>query len=68
MPHPDSSNEASDHIFFAKQIINNACATQAILSILLNHSDIELGEDLANFKAFTTEFPPDVRKYAPVND
>ncbi|XP_019619267.1 PREDICTED: ubiquitin carboxyl-terminal hydrolase isozyme L5-like [Branchiostoma belcheri] len=47
-----------DHIFFAKQVINNACATQAILSVLLNcrHPDIELGETLANFKEFVQHF------------
>lgn len=61
MPHPDSQNDANDHVFFAKQIINNACATQAILSILMNNSDIELGDDLSNFKSFTADFPPDVR-------
>jgi ubiquitin carboxyl-terminal hydrolase L5 len=60
MPHPDSENDTADHVFFAKQIINNACATQAILSILMNNSDIELGDDLANFKSFTADFPPDV--------
>lgn len=47
-----------DKIFFAKQVIQNACATQAILSVLLNvnHSDIELGSTLGDFKEFTQSF------------
>ncbi|KAK2193901.1 hypothetical protein NP493_6g05035 [Ridgeia piscesae] len=47
-------------IFFAKQVINNACATQAIISILLNcaHEDLQLGGTLTTFKEFAQSFDP----------
>ncbi|RUS87607.1 hypothetical protein EGW08_004652 [Elysia chlorotica] len=50
-------------IFFASQVINNACATQALLSILLNcrHKDLELGDTLVNFKEFTQDLDPGLR-------
>jgi ubiquitin carboxyl-terminal hydrolase L5 len=51
-----------DNIVFVKQVIENACATQAILSVLLNchHGDIELGTNLNEFKSFVSNFDPEV--------
>lgn len=47
-----------DNIFFAKQVISNACATQAIVNILLNvnHGDVTLGSTMSDFKDFTQAF------------
>ncbi|KAI8074524.1 ubiquitin carboxyl-terminal hydrolase [Gongronella butleri] len=67
-PTPDDAPRAmdggSDHVFFAQQVIHNACATQAILSILMNRPDIDLGHELTNFKEFTADFSPDMKGLA----
>jgi len=55
-----------DDIVFVKQVIENACATQAIISVLLNcnHSDIDLGTNLKDFKSFVGNFDPDTKGLA----
>jgi hypothetical protein len=43
-----------------KKTIANACATQAILSILLNVPNLNLGSVLTEFKEFTKDFDAEV--------
>jgi len=49
-----------DDLFFAHQIATNACATQAILSVVLNRVP-QLGPHLSEFKDFVSSFPPDLK-------
>jgi hypothetical protein len=42
------------------QVIQNACATQALLSVLLNRPEINVGATLTDLRDFTREFSPEV--------
>ncbi|KAG8528838.1 uncharacterized protein KY384_006527 [Bacidia gigantensis] len=54
--------EAAENLFFAAQTIQNACGTQALLSVLLNkEGQVEIGTQLKEFKDFTNAFPSDLR-------
>ncbi|XP_038666730.1 ubiquitin carboxyl-terminal hydrolase BAP1 isoform X2 [Scyliorhinus canicula] len=51
-------------MFFAHQLIPNSCATHALLSVLLNCDNVELGPTLSRMKDFTKGFSPESKGYA----
>jgi ubiquitin carboxyl-terminal hydrolase L5 len=55
-------HDASERIFFAAQTIQNACATQALLSVLMNKTDdVDIGAQMKDFREFTMVLPPEFR-------
>lgn len=55
--------ETHEQLFFAHQVTTNACATQALLSVVLNTVP-DLGSTLTEFKTFTQSFPPQLKGMA----
>lgn len=59
---PGAFNDpAAEKVWFANQLSDDACATHAILNVLLNCPGIDLGEDLNEFKKETEQMTPVVR-------
>uniref|UniRef100_A0A5S6QZ15 Ubiquitin carboxyl-terminal hydrolase n=1 Tax=Trichuris muris TaxID=70415 RepID=A0A5S6QZ15_TRIMR len=56
-----SDTKAPKDMFFAKQIVENACATYALLNILLNCEDVVLGPVLEDLKELTKGMNPSER-------
>ncbi|KEY65937.1 hypothetical protein S7711_07742 [Stachybotrys chartarum IBT 7711] len=54
---------ASESLFFATQTIQNACATQALLSVLMNKTseNVDIGDKLYEFRDFAMVLPPEFR-------
>uniref|UniRef100_A0A5S6R324 Ubiquitin carboxyl-terminal hydrolase n=1 Tax=Trichuris muris TaxID=70415 RepID=A0A5S6R324_TRIMR len=56
---PVGANGAGD-VYFALQVVQNACASQALINLLLNceSSDVDIGPTLREFKTFTASMDP----------
>lgn len=49
-------------VFFARQVVEDACATLALVNTLCNYPDgITLGDNLSNFLSFTQDLDPELR-------
>ncbi|KXH27204.1 ubiquitin carboxyl-terminal hydrolase, family 1 [Colletotrichum salicis] len=61
-PADSYDRDAAESLFFAQQTIQNACGTQALLSVVLNKiNEVEIGEKLGEFREFTMVLPPEFR-------
>ena len=61
-PRPVTDPAAVPGLFFAHQTVTNACASQAVLSVLLNRPRAaDLGPALTEFRAFALDLPADIR-------
>ncbi|KAI5198501.1 cysteine proteinase [Aureobasidium subglaciale] len=63
-PEQVQETECPSRVWFANQIPQYACGTVALLNIVNNIQDLELGQPLQSFKDFTESFDPVARGYA----
>ena len=48
-------------LFYARQVVTNACGTQALLSVVLNVPGLELSPELQEFRDFAMALDPESR-------
>lgn len=61
--HRPAEFENPEQVWFANQISDDACASHAILNVLLNCPCLDLGRDLQDFKDETKDMSPVVSRY-----
>ncbi len=60
----EATEETDPNIYFAKQVVQDACATQAIVNVLMNipeGTEFVLGEELSKMKTFTADFDMEMK-------
>ncbi|KAJ3501140.1 hypothetical protein NLJ89_g9475 [Agrocybe chaxingu] len=63
----DFDDPAAERVWFANQLSDDACATHAILNVLLNCPHVDVGEDLRAFRRETEGMSPVMRGLAITN-
>ncbi|KAH6902673.1 ubiquitin C-terminal hydrolase [Coprinopsis sp. MPI-PUGE-AT-0042] len=61
------NDPAAENVWFANQLSDDACATHAILNVVLNCPEIDIGTDLSQFKQETAHMSPVMRGLAVTN-
>ncbi|KAI8884090.1 cysteine proteinase [Backusella circina FSU 941] len=57
----EDSSLTNHQLYFSNQVIHDAYAMHALLNILLNCTNIDIGPDLTQFKQFTHDFPSTIK-------
>lgn len=59
----EDTEQVPNSLWFANQTMANGCATVALLNILMNSPEVQLGEKLSEFKRTTRDLPSFLRGY-----
>ncbi|KAJ3841487.1 ubiquitin C-terminal hydrolase [Lentinula raphanica] len=65
--HRPAEFENPEQVWFANQLSDDACATHAILNVLLNCPTVNLGHELEQFRSETKEMSPVMKGLAVTN-